>query len=105
MSVLDKPGYYEQITQARLLLGLGEESTLDEIETRSRALLMQWHPDHGQEDPVLCHEKTLAILDAVRIIKAYCAHYRYSFSRSEVEKYLPMDEWWLKRFGEGAGHS
>ncbi|MBF0154261.1 MAG: J domain-containing protein [Magnetococcales bacterium] len=100
-----KLGYYEQITLARDVLGLGENVTMEEIETRARALLMHWHPDCGQADPHLCHEKTLAILDAVQTIKSYCAHYRYSFSRNEVEKYLPMDEWWLKRFGEEAGRS
>ncbi|MEO5369505.1 MAG: J domain-containing protein [Magnetococcus sp. DMHC-1] len=101
MNTTPKPGYYEQITQARLILGLGEDVTLAEIETRSRELLMQWHPDHAQGDTALCHEKTLAILDAVQTIKTYCANYRYSLSRAEVEKYLSMEEWWLKRFGEG----
>ncbi|MBF0425428.1 MAG: J domain-containing protein [Magnetococcales bacterium] len=105
MSTQEKPGYHERITLARVLLGLGEEATMDEIERQSRELLMQWHPDRGQGDPHLCHEKTLAILEAVQTIKAYCAGYRYSFRRDEVEKYLPMEEWWLKRFGEGSGRS
>ncbi|MBF0626145.1 MAG: J domain-containing protein [Magnetococcales bacterium] len=93
-------GYYGRITRSRMLLGLGESATLDEIESQLRLLLKRWHPDLCPEDPAHCHEQTRAILEAARLLRAYCRNYRYSFSRDVVEQYLPPDEWWMKRFGE-----
>lgn len=95
-----RPGLYDRITAARKVLGVREKATLGEIKKRTRALLKQWHPDHGNADKATCEAETLKILEASQLIEAYCDVYRLSFSREEVEKYLPPDEWWLKRFGD-----
>ncbi|MEG3639067.1 J domain-containing protein [Magnetococcus sp. PR-3] len=95
-----KPGLYARISEAREVLGLGERASLADIETRTKALLMRWHPDKNPpEKAQQCHTRTQEILEAQKLIKAYLAQYKYSFAREEVERYLPPDEWWFKRFG------
>ncbi|MBF0286141.1 MAG: J domain-containing protein [Magnetococcales bacterium] len=93
-------GLYDRLSRARRTLGLGESATLGEIEAAIREQLMQWHPDRGNAPPETCHARTREILWAQREIRAYCADYRLSFQREEVEKYLPPEEWWHKRFGQ-----
>ncbi|MBF0613796.1 MAG: J domain-containing protein [Magnetococcales bacterium] len=96
---MDQPTLYERITAARTLLGLKEEATLEEIETRVKILVKRWHPDTCQEEQELCAEMTRQILTATELIRSYCNHYRYSFRPEEVEKYISPEEWWHKRFG------
>ncbi|ABK43520.1 heat shock protein DnaJ domain protein [Magnetococcus marinus MC-1] len=94
------PGLYARISAARELLGLSERASLADIETRTKALLKRWHPDKNPpEKAAQCHSQTKAILEAHALIKSYIAHYQYAFSKQEVERYLPPDEWWFKRFG------
>lgn len=92
-------GKYEEIRRAREVLGLGEAATLPEIKNRFRTLLKEWHPDVSGEDQEVRREKTIAIIQAYRVIMDYCAHYRFSFSREEVERYLSPEEMWAKHFG------
>nr|CRH04834.1 Putative heat shock protein DnaJ [Candidatus Magnetococcus massalia] len=92
-------GLYDRIRAARELLGLSERASLNDIETRTKALLMRWHPDHNPpEQAEACNAHTREILEAVKLIRAYCENYQFSFAQEEVERYLPMDEWWFKRF-------
>ncbi|OSM04382.1 putative heat shock protein DnaJ domain-containing protein [Magnetofaba australis IT-1] len=74
-------------------------ASLQEIDAAVKRLLKRWHPDLNPVDKAdLCNAKTREILEAQALLEAYCEKYRYSFERQEVEKYLPPDEWWVKRF-------
>jgi curved DNA-binding protein CbpA len=92
-------GKYEEITRALQILGLYESATLKDIKDKYRELLKEWHPDLCKENEDIRKRKTIEIINAYRIIIAYCEHYRFSFSREEVEKYISADEFWTKRFG------
>jgi preprotein translocase subunit Sec63 len=92
-------GKYEEITKARQILGLYEFATLKDIKDKYRELLKEWHPDLCMENEDSRKEKTIEIIKAYRTIMNYCEHYRFSFSRGEIEKYISAEEFWAKRFG------
>ncbi|MBF0183166.1 MAG: J domain-containing protein [Magnetococcales bacterium] len=95
-----KPGLYARITAARELLGLAEEATLEQINSQAKTLLKKWHPDTCRDELERCEEMTRELLAAAKLLRDYCAHYRYSFRVEEVEKYLSPEEWWFNRFGQ-----
>jgi len=90
---------YQQITAARKVLDIPEQATIREIKDRYRHLVRQWHPDSCAKEKELCQEMTTRINVAYETLMAYCEQYKYSFSKEEVHKYLPSDEWWMERFG------
>ena len=90
---------YNQITEARKLLELPEEASLAEIKANYRKLVRKYHPDSSSENKAECTEMTTRLTLAYKTIITYCNQYKFSFSKEEVQKYLPTDEWWLDRFG------
>ncbi len=93
-------GKYDEISGALQILGLYESATVMEIKNRYRELLKEWHPDLCGGDENIRKEKTIEIINAYRIIMDYCEHYRFSFSREEVEKYISPEELWTIQFGK-----
>ncbi len=93
-------GKYEEIKKAREILGIPEESTIEEIKKQYRSLLKKWHPDVAKEDVKKCNEMTNKIIKAYQVLMDYCLNYKISFSKQEVSKYLSDEEWWYERFGE-----
>ncbi len=93
-------GKYEDIKRAREILGIPEESTIEDIKKQYRLLLKKWHPDVAKKDIKKCNEMTNEIVKAYHILMDYCSHYKISFSKQEVSKYLSDEEWWFERFGE-----
>ena len=91
---------YEQIHAARIILELPEQATMEEIKSSYRILIQKWHPDKCQANREKCKEMTTKIIAAYRIINEYCKHYKFSFSKEEVNKYLSAEEWWFERFGK-----
>lgn len=92
-------GKYEQITKALQILGLESSATWKEIKATYHALLKKWHPDFSRGNRDVSHDRTKEIIAAYKIIRDYCEHYRFSFSREEVEKYISPEELWLRQFG------
>jgi preprotein translocase subunit Sec63 len=90
---------FNKINEARKLLQLPEQATLAEVKTNYRNLIKKYHPDHCPDADRRCTEMTIKLNKAYRIILSYCTHYRFSFAREEVQKYVPSEEWWLERFG------
>lgn len=90
---------YEKITAARRLLELPEQATLAEIKANYRRLIKKWHPDNCSDNSGDHVAMTAKLNAAYRIVIAYCNQYRFSFSKDEINKYLPTDEWWFERFG------
>ncbi len=91
---------YTEIDEARKLLGLPESATMAEIKKNHRKLIKKWHPDTSVENNKDLSEKmTRKINQAYKCLIEYCNHYKFSFTREEVEKYDSGDEWWFKRFG------
>ncbi|GAK56830.1 heat shock protein DnaJ domain protein [Candidatus Vecturithrix granuli] len=91
---------YHELTDARAVLELPEQTTLTDIKAQYRKLLKQWHPDTCPEPPEQCHEMTRKIIAAYTRIMAYCNSYKISFTQETVHDYLSPEEWWMERFGD-----
>ena len=91
---------YQQITEARKLLELPEQASLAEIKANYRNLIRKYHPDRCPDNHAECTEMTARLTLAYKTIITYCNQYRFSFTKEEVQKYLPTDEWWYDRFGQ-----
>lgn len=90
---------YQDLTDARKLLGIPEQATLKTIKSQYREMIKKWHPDTCPEDQQTCHEMTQKIVAAYTEIMAYCDQYKISFARQDVMEYLTSEEWWFERFG------
>jgi curved DNA-binding protein CbpA len=95
---------FNQINQARKILGLGEYATLNEITEVYRKLALKYHPDkcHG-DNKKECEEMIKKINHARDILSVYCANYRYSFKEKDVRRSSFDKETYqhLKRFYDG----
>jgi len=101
---------YQELTEARTVLELPEQTTLNDIKAQYRKLLKRWHPDKCQDNTEMCHEMTTKIIAAYTRIMAYCRDYKISFAQQDVKEYLSPEEWWFERFGDdpicgGGGNS
>ena len=95
---------FKQIDEARKLLGLSEEVTLEEIKEAYRELSLKYHPDRCKEkDKKHCEEVFKKINQARDIILNYCANYKYSFKEKDIKKNAMDKELYehLKRFYDG----
>ncbi len=95
---------FKQIDEARSLLGLDEDSTLQEIRKAYRRLALKYHPDKCKEkDKKKCEEMFKKINHANGIILSYCANYRISFKEKSVKETTMDKELYdhLKRFYDG----
>lgn len=71
----------QDIIAARDVLGLPERATMEEIKSRYRSLMHQWHPDKNPGSGGKDHQaKAAAITEAYRVVMAYCGQYRYAFT-------------------------
>lgn len=91
---------YQQITEARKLLELPEQASLAEIKANYRKLLRKHHPDGSSKNKAERNEMTTRLTLAYKTIITYCNQYKFSFSKEEIQKYLPTEEWWFDRFGD-----
>jgi len=92
---------FNQIDEARRLLGLGESASMQEIKDTYRTLAMKYHPDKcKEEEKSSCEEMFKKINNAYKIIMAYCSSYRYSFRREDVRENVMDAEFYehLRRF-------
>jgi len=95
---------FKQIDEARKILGLDEEASIEEIKEAFRDLSLKYHPDRCKEqDKKHCEEMIKKINQAKEIILAYCANYRYSFKEKDVKRNILDKETYqhLKRFFDG----
>ena len=95
---------FRQINEARQLLDLEEDATLDEIKKAYRALAHKYHPDKCKDDKKKeCEESFKKISNANELLMGYCAGYRYSFKEKDVKRNTMDREYYkhLKRFYDG----
>lgn len=91
---------YEEIYEARLLLGLPERASIHEIKASYKQLMRKWHPDKCRDDARHCEEMAKKIVAAHKVIMAYCEAYRFSFSTEKIMEHATEEEFWLERFGK-----
>jgi len=76
---------FEKIEDARILLELGEEASLDDIKAAFRRLSIKYHPDTCEDkNKKYCEEMFKKITRAKNIIMEYCANYKYSFKKNDI---------------------
>jgi len=77
---------FSRIDKARKRLGLPEEATLEEIKTAYRKLSVACHPDRcPAQDIKKCEKAFREITEARNVLLEYCAGYRFSFRKENVE--------------------
>ena len=95
---------FKQIDEARKLLGLDENATLEEIKQAYRKLTLKYHPDRCRDEKKKeSEEMSKKINNAKDILLSYCAGYRYSFQERDVKRNTMNKEYYehLKRFYDG----
>jgi DnaJ-class molecular chaperone len=90
---------FEEIGQARRLLGLGEAVTLKEIKQAYKRMAFRNHPDRGGDDPAY-QEKMKKLNWAHKLLTEYCNQYRYTFTEEDVARAYP-EETYLRRYAYG----
>jgi len=79
---------YDELKLSLTLLGLPERATLAEIKTRYRSLVKETHPDTGAGSDTEAFRRLHA---AYRIVMAYAADYKISFSEEEFYEQSPEE--------------
>ena len=92
---------FNEIEEARKLLGLGEAATLKEIKRAYRTLAHRHHPDKHRSNVGEDTEETMKRLNwAYKLIVEYCTNYKYSFREEDVARTYTNDEY-LRRYYYG----
>ena len=90
---------FEEIEEARKLLGLGEYATLKQIKQAYRRMAIQHHPDKA-ENGAQAEEMMKQLNAAYKLLTDYCASFSYSFRQEDVARIYPYDEYLRKsRYG------
>lgn len=96
---------FEKIENARKILQLGEDATIEEIRESYRQLSLKYHPDRCKEkNKEKCEEKIRELNEAMEVLLNYCVNYRISFRKEDIRKNITdyhqqhldsfFDDWW-----------
>jgi len=88
---------FNEIEEARKLLGLGEAATLKEIKKAYRTLAHRHHPDKLGGDDSAESETMKQLNWAYKLLMDYCNEYKYSFREDDIARTYP-DEEYLRTF-------
>ena len=92
---------FDEIDEARKLLGLRNTATLKEIKNAYRRMAYRYHPDKNRADDSPEGEEIMKRLNrAYQILIEYCNNYNYRFKEEDVARTYPMDEY-LRRYRSG----
>ena len=83
---------FNEIDEARRVLGLGEVATLKKIKSTYRRLAQRHHPDKhivASEEDV---ERMKKLNQAYKVLMDYCTDYKYSFKEEDVARTYPYEE-------------
>ena len=91
---------FKEIDEARILLGLGETATLEEIKQAYIKMAFRYHPDRSgnSEDDPQCEQIMKKLNWAYKLLKDYCAQYKYLFREEDVARTYPRDEYLRKYY-------
>jgi DnaJ-class molecular chaperone len=83
---------FDEIDEARRVLGLGEAATLKEIKRAYRGLAHRHHPDkHGSATEE--NDEIMKKLNrAYKVLLDYCTAYKYSFREEDIGETYPHEE-------------
>lgn len=86
------------ILKAKMVLGLGDRVTLEEIKYHYKALMKKWHPDKNPQNLQKAQEMSHLINESYTTLMEFIKGYEYDLSEKEVKKYMSPEEWWKSRF-------
>ena len=85
---------FNEIEEARKLLGLGEAATLKDIKRAYRTLAHRYHPDKHNGIASEETQITMKRLNwAYKLLMDYCDNYKYSFNEEDVARTYFYDEY------------
>jgi len=84
---------FNEIEEARKLLGLGETATLKEIKSAFRVLAHRHHPDKLVGDDSTESETMKRLNRAYELLMDYCNEYHYSFKEEDIARTYSYDEY------------
>jgi len=83
---------FDEIEEARKLLGLGEAATLKEIKSAYRRMSHRYHPDRHAASGTDNAEIMKRINWAYELLMGYCTKYKYCFRQEDVARAYPEEE-------------
>ena len=84
---------FNEIEEARKLLGLDEAAAMKEIKKAYRKLSHRHHPDKTGDDNTAENEAMKRLNWAYKTLMDYCNDYKYSFREEAVARTYPYDEY------------
>ena len=85
---------FEEIEEARKLLGLAEAATLKEIKTAYKTLAHRYHPDKHNGIASQEAQATMRRLNrAYKLLMDYCDNFKYRFTEEDVARTYFYDEY------------
>jgi len=84
---------FDEIEEARKLLGLGEAATLKEIKKAYRTMAHRHHPDKLGGDDSTKSETMKRLNWAYKLLMDYCDNYKYSFKEEDIARTYSYDEY------------
>ena len=83
---------FDEIEEARKLLGLGEAATLKEIRSAYRRLAHHYHPDKHDSADEEKEEMMKKLNRAYKVLMDYCTDYKYSFREKDIGRTYAYEE-------------
>lgn len=90
---------FEEIDEARRLLGLSEAASMKEIKQAYRRMAFRHHPDLGKTDAQNT-DRMKKLNWAYKVLIDYCSCSRYTFRREDVARAYPEEEY-IRRYAHG----
>jgi hypothetical protein len=90
---------WQEIDNARKILGLGERATLGEIKRAYYSLCKRHHPDAVGPDKDADEEIMYRLTEAYDLLMRYCEEFRFPLQPEETDIY-DAEDWWMDRFGQ-----
>jgi DnaJ-class molecular chaperone len=84
---------FNEIEEARKLLGLGEAATLKEIKSAYRHMARRYHPDKLSGGNRAESETMKRLNWAYKLLLDYCNDYKYSFKEEDIARTYPHEEY------------
>lgn len=87
----------DKMKKALVTLELPERASIRQIRKKYKELVKHWHPDKRAGKPEECHENTIRVIEAYKMIMEYCENYGIPFHEPDNET---QEEFWKRRFGD-----
>lgn len=77
---------FEEVDEARKILGLAEEASLFTIKKAYREFVREYHPDKNPDEAA--QEQFKKVSEAYKILTDYCEHYKCSLKPEDVKNFI-----------------